>query len=201
VPKIVDHDERREEILRAAIQVISQVGLDRTTTRLIASQAKYSNGVLVHYFDDKDAILKATLVMTHRHSQSRRTNAIEGKPPLEKLEAFLFENLPLDEERRTETLLEMSFWTRAASNPDLLDFQRSEATRLLSELKHIVGQVRAEGSLSSALSDAEVAELLIGQIDGLSVHAMLFPERVGVHALCSLMRAQLHALGFDLDAS
>jgi hypothetical protein len=33
------------------------------------------------------------------------------------------------------------------------------------------------------------------------VHAMLFPERVDVHALCSLMRAQLHALGFDLDAS
>ena len=50
MPKIVDHDERREEILSAAIRVIDSVGLDNTTTRAIALESGYSNGVLSHYF-------------------------------------------------------------------------------------------------------------------------------------------------------
>lgn len=198
MPKIVDHDVRREEVLNAAIRVICRVGLDKTTTRLIAVEAGYSNGVLVNYFDDKDAILQSVVEMTHRLHRSRTETLLRGKDPMAALEALVFQELPLDEERRVETLLEMSFWTRAASNPVLAAFQTESANQLLRHIRMRIRDVRDVGLLHSDLSDSSIAELLISVIDGMSVHSILFPTRLPPRSMRKLMRAELRALGFEL---
>jgi AcrR family transcriptional regulator len=138
MPKIVDHDERREEILQAAMRVICTVGLDGTTMRAIAREAGYSNGGLSHYFADKDDILRSVLVMTHRRSVERRAQALAGKSALDRLWALLLDNLPLDEERSVETLMEMTFWPRAVSSPELRDFQHEAAHALLADLRRLI---------------------------------------------------------------
>lgn len=196
MPKIVDHDERREEILRAAIRVIDNVGLEHTTTRAIAQESGYSNGVLSHYFQDKDDILRSILVTTHREFMTRVEDSMRGKDAFGRLWAMLMQNLPLDDERRVETLMEITFWPRALSNPDLREFQREAADELLAQLRALVTDVRVAGGLDSDLGDDEIAELLIAVIDGLSVHAELFPTRLPSGRQEALMRAHLTALGF-----
>ena len=199
MPKIVDHDERREEILRAAIRVIDSVGLDNTTTRAIAHESGYSNGVLSHYFQDKDDILQSILVKTHREFMSRVEESMRGKDEFGRLWAMLMQNLPLDRERRVETLMEMTFWPRAVSNPASREFQRDAANDLLKRIRALIADVRAAGRLDSDLTDADVAELLIAVIDGLSVHAELFPKRLPAAQQRRLMRVQLEAMGFRID--
>ncbi|MBJ7385231.1 MAG: TetR family transcriptional regulator C-terminal domain-containing protein [Mycolicibacterium sp.] len=199
MPKIVDHDERREEILRAAIRVIDSVGLDNTTTRAIALESGYSNGVLSHYFQDKDDILQSILVMTHREFMGRVEESMRGKDEFGRLWAMLMQNLPLDRERRVETLMEMTFWPRAVSNPASREFQRDAANDLLKRIRTLIADVRAAGRLDSDLTDADVAELLIAVIDGLSVHAELFPKRLPADHQRKLMRVQLEAMGFRID--
>ncbi|WP_197382739.1 TetR/AcrR family transcriptional regulator [Mycolicibacterium mengxianglii] len=199
MPKIVDHDERREEILRAAIRVIDSVGLDNTTTRAIALESGYSNGVLSHYFQDKDDILQSILVKTHREFMSRVEDSMRGKDEFGRLWAMLMQNLPLDRERRVETLMEMTFWPRAVSNPASQEFQRNAANDLLKRIRTLIADVRGAGRLDSDLTDADVAELLIAVIDGLSVHAELFPKRLPAAHQKRLMRVQLEAMGFRID--
>ena len=199
MPKIVDHDERREEILRAAIRVIDSVGLDNTTTRAIALESGYSNGVLSHYFQDKDDILQSILVKTHREFMSRVEESMRGKDEFGRLWDMLMQNLPLDRERRVETLMEMTFWPRAVSNPASREFQRDAANDLLKRIRTLIADVRAAGRLDSDLTDADVAELLIAVIDGLSVHAELFPKRLPAAHQRKLMRVQLEAMGFRID--
>ncbi|KAA0099598.1 TetR family transcriptional regulator [Mycolicibacterium sp. P1-18] len=199
MPKIVDHDERREEILQAAIRVIDSVGLDNTTTRAIALESGYSNGVLSHYFQDKDDILQSILVKTHREFMDRVERSMRGKDEFGRLWAMLMQNLPLDGERRVETLMEMTFWPRAVSNPASREFQRDAAYDLLKRLRDLISDVRDAGRLDTELTDADVAELLIAVIDGLSVHAELFPKRLPAAYQTKLMRAQLEALGFRVD--
>lgn len=199
MPKIVDHDERREEILRAAIRVIDSVGLDNTTTRAIALESGYSNGVLSHYFQDKDDILQSILVKTHREFMGRVEESMRGKDEFGRLWAMLMQNLPLDRERRVETLMEMTFWPRAVSNPASREFQRDAANDLLKRIRTLIADVRAAGRLDSDLTDADVAELLIAVIDGLSVHAELFPKRLPAAHQRKLMRVQLEVMGFRID--
>ena len=67
MPKIVDHDQRRREVLDATWRVIVRSGLDATTMRRIAQEAGYSNGVLAHYFKDKEAlVLEVIALQTER---------------------------------------------------------------------------------------------------------------------------------------
>lgn len=95
--------------------------------------------------------------------------------------------------------MEMTFWPRAVSSPTSREFQRDAASDLLGRLRTLVADVRAAGRLDSDLTDADVAELLIAVIDGLSVHAELFPKRLPAAYQKKLMRAQLEALGFRVD--
>ena len=57
MPKIVDHAERRREVLDATWRVIGREGLEAATVRRIAAEAGCSIGVLAHYFQDKEDIL------------------------------------------------------------------------------------------------------------------------------------------------
>lgn len=201
MPKIVDHDQRREEILGAAIRVIGTVGIDHATTRAIARESGYSTGVLSHYFEDKDELLRSVLLMTHRRFYGRLRAATAGEDALGRLWAMLCENLPLDDERSAETRMEITFWPRAVSNPELARFQVEAASELLHDIEDLVTDVRAEGGLTSSLPAADLAELLIGVIDGLSVHAELFPTRLPAERQRRLMLVQLRALGFTTPSA
>ena len=53
MPKIVDWDARRDEILAATWRVIARDGIARATIRAIAREADCSRGILAHYFNDK----------------------------------------------------------------------------------------------------------------------------------------------------
>lgn len=58
MPKIVDHDEYRKEILEKCMGVFSKKGFANTTMRQIADEIGVSTGTLYHYFPTKLAILE-----------------------------------------------------------------------------------------------------------------------------------------------
>ena len=59
-PRLVD--ERRTQILRAAIKLFSEKGFYRTTILDIAKQAGISSGLIYQYFREKDDVLYLALV-------------------------------------------------------------------------------------------------------------------------------------------
>ena len=99
MPKIVDWDARRDEILSATWRVIARDGIARATIRAIAREANCSRGILAHYFDDKADILGSALVMSHRRVAARMDAATAGRSGLDALRVVMLEALPLDEQR------------------------------------------------------------------------------------------------------
>ena len=55
---------KRAAIVEAALQVFAEVGVEATTVRAIAARAGYTPGALYSYFDDKDALVNATLALS-----------------------------------------------------------------------------------------------------------------------------------------
>jgi AcrR family transcriptional regulator len=117
MPKIVDWDARRDEILSATWRVIARDGIARPTIRAIAREAGCSRGILAHYFDDKADILGSALVMSHRRVVARMEARAAGLTGLAALRVIMLEALPLDGERDLEAQIEISFWGRALGNP------------------------------------------------------------------------------------
>ncbi|QYC44396.1 HTH-type transcriptional regulator BetI [Nonomuraea coxensis DSM 45129] len=181
MPKIVDHDERRREVLSAARRVIVRDGIDAATTRAIAKEAGYSNGVLAHYFADKDEILLSALRQSHQRIRERLTGKVEGASGLAALRELLLDNLPLDAERTQESRLEVSFWSRSLASERLAGVQRAEAGELRAAVRELLGQARAAGELRGDHPDDgldDLAEHLLALVDGLSLHLLLYPDRL-----------------------
>ncbi|MEV4565594.1 TetR family transcriptional regulator C-terminal domain-containing protein [Nonomuraea sp. NPDC049419] len=160
MPKIVDHDERRREVMSAARRVIVRDGIDAATTRAIAKEAGYSNGVLAHYFADKDEILLSALRQSHERIRARLTAKVEGASgPLAALRELLLDNLPLDADRAQETRLEVSFWSRSLAAEELAEVQRAEASdlraavRALLDRAHEAGELRGDRTLADNPDD------------------------------------------------
>ncbi|MGH8277414.1 MAG: TetR family transcriptional regulator, partial [Steroidobacteraceae bacterium] len=61
MPKIVDHDQRRDEIALVACRVVATHGFDQATIVRIAREAGYTTGMVAHYFDTKQQIIIAAL--------------------------------------------------------------------------------------------------------------------------------------------
>lgn len=191
MPKIVDHDDRRRELAEAAWRVILRSGIDGATTREIARESGYSPGVLTHYFDSKDDILRAVLELSHTTILRRWDDILathEGTPTLR---TFLLESIPLEQRHADETHIEISFWSRALVNDDLRSIQRAESKRFGEILRSLVCQAQENGDLDAAAGTDDIIELLSAVIDGLSVHALLHPGRYDAARLTKLMDAQL----------
>src|ERR1700683_2519749 len=168
MPKIVDWDVRRDEILSATWRVIARDGIAKATIRAIAREAGCSPGILAHYFDDKADILGAALVMSHLRVGARMDLAAAGLTGLDALRVVMLEALPLDERRDLEAQIEISFWGRALGASELRDLQHSEFDRLCGRLHRHLEQARERGELGPAVDLGLATHQLVVLIDGLS---------------------------------
>ena len=78
MPKIVNHEARREELVEATWRVIARAGMVGATMREIAREAGVSTGILAHYFTDKEDLLGFALRLSHRRIYERDV----GRPGL-----------------------------------------------------------------------------------------------------------------------
>jgi AcrR family transcriptional regulator len=194
MPKSVDHDERREELLAAVWRVIVREGLDRVTIRMIAKETGWSSGVLAHYFVDKDDILASALRLALERIEERWDEKLDGLPAPVALRVLVLDNLPLDDERETETRFLMNYWSRsirAGGRVDEHTWRRGPV--LVDRLAALVAEGQASGEIVAG-EPADVAERLLALIDGLSLHALLDPQRVTRERQVALAETELDRL-------
>jgi AcrR family transcriptional regulator len=178
MPKVVDWESRRDEVLAATWRVIARHGLAGTTVRKIAREAGYSPGVLAHYFSDKQDILGSALVLSHRRVGERMARRAAGLTGVAALRVVMLEALPLDGQRLLEAEIEVSFWGRSLGSPELAALQNAEFERLWSRLRALLEDAGKQGELAAGLDIEESTHRLVALIDGLSVEAVLYPARV-----------------------
>jgi AcrR family transcriptional regulator len=178
MPKIVDWDARRDEILSATWRVIARDGIAKATIRAIAREAGCSRGILAHYFDDKADILGSALVMSHRRVAARMDAHAAGLAGLDALRVVMLEALPLDDRRDLEAQIEISFWGRALGTAGLRDLQHTEFDHLCARLQRHLAEARERGELADTVDLDLATHQLAVLIDGVSAERVLYPGRV-----------------------
>jgi AcrR family transcriptional regulator len=115
MPKIVDHEKRRDEIALIACRVVAQHGFEQATIVRIARAAGCTTGMIAHYFDTKQEIIVAALRLILRRIEERLTQA-RGTADLL---ALLSEALPIDETRYMECAVWIAFWGQVPADKRL----------------------------------------------------------------------------------
>jgi AcrR family transcriptional regulator len=195
VPKIVDHEERRADLIAATWRVIARLGIDGVTIREIAREAGCSTGSLAHYFRDKDDILRMALEMADARVRDRIAAVPAGLTPVAMLREVLSHSLPLDDDRAFDLSLDVNFWARALNHRHLRALQHSDHDRWRACILGLVEEAIAAGEFTEGLKAEDICDVLVAFVDGIGLQGLVYPELISVDRIERLLDLQLIALG------
>ena len=173
MPKIVDHDERRLELVDATWRIIARQGLESATMREIATEAGFANGALKPYFPTKDTLLEFAFSHVFNRTNQRIARVTAGKAGLDALRAFCLEVLPLDEERVNEARIVVPFWQRAINDRQKAAIHQQSMDEWLASIRRFLAEARDSGDVSAAVDDSVLAGQLLNMLLGAQIEAAL----------------------------
>lgn len=171
MPKIVDADQRREELAEATARVIARVGVDGASMREIAAEAGWTTGTLVHYFANKHELLDFTLRASIERRSARRSERADLSPA-DALRATLASALPTDDDTRVHWIVTVALAGAAAGDEMLAATQRDAYRDFRNYLVDLLTAIDPTIGDADALGEAE---RLIGLVDGIALQALFDP--------------------------
>ena len=148
------------------------MGLEAVTIRDVAEAAGCSTAIVSHYFHNKRELLFLTYQATIDAATARSEVAFMA----DDLAGFLAEIMPLDEERLMEWKIWLSFWAKAAADPEIAEVQRNCVLHTRGRILAILDRLEAKASLTPGLDREHHARRLLATVTGMAVEVMFDPE-------------------------
>lgn len=98
MPIYVDHDERRAQIVDAAIRVLGDRGFANFSLRAVSERLGGSVTLVTHYFPNREALLAKMLEQTLEDARTKQEELAAIEDPHDRLEAAVRYFLPIDDD-------------------------------------------------------------------------------------------------------
>ncbi|MCZ7429240.1 TetR family transcriptional regulator C-terminal domain-containing protein [Micromonospora sp. WMMA1949] len=189
MPKIVDHGARRAELARAMWRVVYRDGVGAATVRSIAAEAGWSPSALRHYFATQTELLVFAMEHVQAEAAERIATGDRSGSPRQVAQRILEQLLPMDRQRVREAEVWLLLAARAQTDP---------AAR--ARMADADDGIRRAAEFAVALltgkpaADPEAVAGLHALLDGLALHALLYPDRMPPARARELLGAHLDAL-------
>ncbi|MFI8481817.1 transcriptional regulator BetI [Pseudomonas sp. NPDC078700] len=173
MPKVGMQPIRRSQLIAATLEAVDQVGMSDASIAYIAKLAGVSNGIISHYFKDKNGLLEATmrhLMLALSDAVRSRRSALKDNSPRENLRAIIDGNFDDSQVNGPAMKTWLAFWASSMHQPSLQRLQRVNDHRLYSNL---CGQFRRVLPQDQARTSARG---LASLIDGLWLRGALSGE-------------------------
>lgn len=181
MPKIVDAEARRQDIVEAVLRIIAGDGLERASLREVADEAGLAVGSVRHYFAGSEELLAFSFAAVVDRIVRRLETSLPGVHAAEPgtpghraaVLTLLCGLLPLDGPSALEACAWMAFKNAARVRP----FLAAESDRSHREVAVIIGRAVMALKPMDEPQEALVveAERLLAMLDGLCMHALLQP--------------------------
>jgi AcrR family transcriptional regulator len=179
-------EERREEILRAAGEVVLRAGFGRMSARELAAELGVSPGLLHHYFPSLDEVMVRAVELFTAEDLDQLAAAVGAPdvPPLVRLDRLLRFCEPTAEDPSCRFWVES--WAEALRNPGL-----REPTSRLNDLwqqglVELLTEAADAGHATCPDPDG-TARRLLAVVDGLTVQSLVH-RSLGPGEFLSLVR-------------
>jgi AcrR family transcriptional regulator len=193
-------DQRREQMLRAAVEVICERGFSDTRISDVAHRADASPALVIYYFGTKDGLLTEAMRWSedefYRHTEellSRQTTARERLQTLVRLTCVR----QSDEEIPGAWGLWFDLWAQAFRHPEVA----KDRIVMDQRWRGVIGGILRDGQASGELGDIDIEDFAISWgalLDGLSIQVALEDPAVDSdRAVAMAMRMAGERLGFD----
>jgi AcrR family transcriptional regulator len=197
-------DSRREQMLRAALEVIAERGYAETRIADVAERIGISPALVIYYFKTKDQLLTESIRylenIWYATGQRRMTELPTAMARIEEIVAMSC--LPeADAEPRSSWTLWLDFWTLAARNPEVAGLRQRDDERWRDMVSSLVTDGQQSGEFRAVDADS-FAILFCSLLDGLAIQIALDDPVVGPERAFDLcMNFSANQLGFEWKGS
>jgi AcrR family transcriptional regulator len=157
-------EDRREQIIDAAMRVFAQKGFTRATNRDVAHEAGITSGLIYYYFENKEALLQAVL---EERSPMKVVATIPAEmmelPPETFLPMIVLRVLDIVENEQFVGLLRVML-PEVLHNPTVAPFMSRFIQRILGFLSSYLQRQMAKGTLRNDLNLDVTGQMLVGTV-------------------------------------
>ena len=200
MPKIVDHDARRAEIVSAVWRVISRDGMASATTRNIAKEAGCSNGILSHYFSDKSELLHAALQHGYRRVEEQIAECRTRLRGLAALRQVLLLAVAVTEDKLVGNKVELAYLGEAVGDRKLTREHHATYERYRAIVREVLGEARRAGEIEPGVDLDTLTDMLVALVDGLGMEAALFEDSFTAKRQAKIVDGMLASLAIARSA-
>lgn len=199
------HEQRRQQILDAAAQVITDRGLCDARIADIAAAAATSTGLILYYFGSKDQLLAEALASAEDRFYLdifRKITAIDD--PREQLHQLISGSCPGTADAVADVTAEwrlwLELWARALHDTEVARRRANLDRRWRSTIADIVRAGQRRGVFADAVEPQDFALELAALMDGLALQVALDDTEVdGEHMRRLSLSLAMGRLDFQLD--
>jgi AcrR family transcriptional regulator len=193
-------DARREQLLRAAVEVIGQRGFPDTRVADVAKRAGISAALVLYYFGTKDSLLTEAL----RYAEdafyadaARWTDPIES--PRDRLEALVRLSFVPGGMSGTESwMLWLDLWAQAIRHPEVSAVREEFDDRWRTTISTLVEAGQDAGEFANPVDPWDFAVWFCALLDGLAVQVAVRDTVVdSARAIDICMGLAAGQLGFE----
>jgi AcrR family transcriptional regulator len=186
--------DRRESVVRAAIEVIAEKGLVGTRVADIAARAGMSAGHVLYYFEGKSDIFSRALRTIEDDLREQALAAFEELPAAADRWAWLVEQAAPTGPGDVRVLLWIEAWARAPREPDVSDVVVELDRRWIALLVELIEYGRETGEFGIA-DPHEFAVRFAALMDGLTLQVVGGSQAVDRERMVDIcMRASVDEL-------
>ncbi|WP_340621006.1 transcriptional regulator BetI [Xenorhabdus siamensis] len=137
MPKIGIQSIRKQQLIDATLAVINEVGMQEASIAQIARKAGVSNGIISHYFKDKNRLLEAAmrhLLHQLKMAVARRLRLLDNATPAQRITAIVEGNFDASQINSAAMKTWLAFWASSMHQPNLYRLQQVNERRLYSNI-------------------------------------------------------------------
>lgn len=180
MPKVTEAylEERRQQILDAAMACFARNGFHRTTMEDIGREAGLSSTVAYRYFDSKEDIIFATIQSGLDRWRRFYETELEEEHALRALERFVDNHLQRLEQPGREVYykVRLQLWAETLQNPKVAEKARSLRQEGLEQTAEIIRKGQERGQINPNLDAMAVSIAFAANHDGFVLHWLADPE-------------------------
>lgn len=198
MPKIVDKAAVRAQILDAALQIYADGGVHAASLEKVAAAAGIGKGTLYYYFTSKEALALAIAERHFERLEAELAEVTKVSSPQQLFDALEVFYKRSDQEYNNLRVL-IDIFSPGFGSGRALARARAFAETAGAALAQVLANMRTNGSLASCLEPAVLARLLVGILDGLTLHDALMGTRPEERERKNAVLVQLLKAGFSSD--
>jgi AcrR family transcriptional regulator len=193
-------DDRREQMLRAALEVIADRGFPETRIADVAERAGASPALVIYYFRTKDALLTEAMRYAEDRfydlGSTRTAGLSSARDRLEAIVRMCCLEDP-EEDPPDSWLLWLDLWAQAVRHPQVAVVRQEFDERWRATISSIVREGQSAGEFGPVDAD-DFAVCFSALLDGLAVQMALGDKAVDARRAFRLaMEAAATTLDFD----